>query len=410
MSQPSPSLPRPLVAIIANVQTPYRLHVHRRIARELPEIRIASLYTHSHPDQPWNSDFDPIINPVQFGQGEGAEEQGRSGHLREWRKGGRIVRWLREHNVAAVVLGGYSDMARVRIISACHRLGIPCYLYGDSNIHGDRAAGVLRRVKNTLLQWVVRSTSGVLPCGTLGAQYFARYGAKPDHTFFFPCEPDYELIWSLSDEAIESARQRFGLARQRRRVVVCARLVTWKRVDLVIDAFAAIASERPDWDLVIVGDGPERQALEERGREKIPGRMIWTGFVGDQSVVSAVYRASDVLVCPSDYEPWAVVINEAVAAGMAIVASNVVGAAAELVVEDVNGSIFPAGSLSHLTESLRWVTGPENIERLKAGSDPVLADWRRRGDPVDGLRRALGFAGVLQPTGPPSEASVAKAR
>ena len=101
------------------------------------------------------------------------------------------------------------------------------------------------------------------------------------------------------------------------------------------------------------------------------------------------------LALPSDVEPWAVVINEAAAAGLASIASDVVGAAAELVRDGVNGRVFPAGDRSALIVALRDVTDPANADRMKAASALVLADWRRRADPVAGLRGALQSTGVL---------------
>ena len=75
--------------------------------------------------------------------------------------------------------------------------------------------------------------------------------------------------------------------------------------------------------------------------------------------------------------------------GLAIVASDAVGAAAELVRDGVNGGAFTAGRLQALTEKLLLATDPERIETLKAGSNTVLEEWRRIADPVQGLREAL---------------------
>ena len=86
-------------------------------------------------------------------------------------------------------------------------------------------------------------------------------------------------------------------------------------------------------------------------------------------------------------------------AGLAIVASSVVGAAAELVKDGINGALFPVGALAALTERLRGVTSAGAINRLRVGSSEVLADWQRRGDPVEGIRRALRFVGIIGPPG-----------
>jgi glycosyltransferase involved in cell wall biosynthesis len=112
-------------------------------------------------------------------------------------------------------------------------------------------------------------------------------------------------------------------------------------------------------------------------------------------VISAICRASDVLCLPSDYEPWALVINEAAAAGQAIVASQVVGAAAELVRDGLNGRVFPTGDLKALVATLFEVTAPNRIDAMRANSAAILADWRARADPIDGLRAALKFVKVI---------------
>jgi glycosyltransferase involved in cell wall biosynthesis len=134
-------------------------------------------------------------------------------------------------------------------------------------------------------------------------------------------------------------------------------------------------------------------------RQSIPqrwaNRVRWLGFFDDQKAVSATYRNCDVLVLPSDFEPWAVVINEALAAGLAVVASDRVGAAADLVRHGVNGMIFPHGDAAALEDCLRTVTAPGTFESMKSAARTVLDDWRHEADPIDGLRRALRDAQVI---------------
>ena len=389
--------PRPGIAIISNSHTPYRLHLHQRIAKEVPEIKLWSLYTHETSNAPWNFDGEhDDIGAVMFGKGENCDQQAdlrRS--LREWRRGGRIIRWIKQQNVKFVLMMGYNDAGRMRIIRWCHHNHLPCWVFGDSNILGDTAGGLKRSVKDRYVRRVVQWCDGVLSCGRLGAQYFERYGADPQHCFYFPYEPDYDLIHGLSDREIQDTARHFSLDAQRRRIVFSGRLVEVKRLDLLLDAFAAIAGRRPEWDLLVIGDGPLRQELQARLPLELAHRVRWTGFLDHQASVSALYRMCDVLVLPSDYEPWALVVNEAVAAGLAVVSSNVVGAAAELVREGVNGRLFPPGDLRALMECLLDVTEAVNIDAMKSASADMLADWRRRGDPVAGLRGALKQSGLI---------------
>jgi glycosyltransferase involved in cell wall biosynthesis len=387
---------RPEVVVLTNVPTPYRLALHNRIDREMPEVRLLTIYTHDAADQAWALDAGDPDRVFRFGQGESVASQGRLGSAwAAWSKGGRIGAWLRARKPAALLLCGYNDLTRLRALAAARSAGIPTFLVGDSNIHGDSATGLKGLIKHTLVRGVVRRCAGVMPCGTLGAAYFKKYGARDEATYFVPYEPDYDLIRALPASAIDKARAKHGLDPGRRRVVFCARMIDIKRPAMAVRTFAAVAEQRPEWDLVMIGDGPERAAAEAEVPAALRGRVRFTGFIGDQAEVSAIYRCSDVFLHPCVYEPWGVVINESVAAGLAVVACAHVGAAAELVQDGVNGHLVGPDDAPGFTRALLDATDPGRLEALKAGSAGALADWRKRGDPVEGLRRALRSVGVL---------------
>jgi glycosyltransferase involved in cell wall biosynthesis len=379
---------RPGVAIICNSVPPYREHVHLRIAREMPQIKVWTVCTHEGTDARWAFDPSPEINTVSFGREPGVPD--RDGvNWASFRKGGRIIDWMREHNIRAVVVLGYNDVGRLRIIRWCRRNSIPCFVWADANIRLDTHRGAKAALKKSIVTTILSWTSGAFACGGYGRQYFQRYGVPAERIYHFPNEPDYALIQNAAPESIEQTRQKFALDRGRRRIVFSGRLIGLKRVDLLIEAFKAIAAERPQWDLLIVGDGPLRQSLAQRVPAELESRVKWLGFLSDQAEVSRIYRLSDVLALPSDFDQWALVVNEAAAAGMAIVCSDVVGATAELVRDHVNGRLFPRGDQQALTECLKDVTRQEAIDAMKAASEPILEDWRLRGDPVRGLEKAL---------------------
>lgn len=387
-----------MLAIVCESLPPYRVHLHRRIVREIPEVRLATLCTHDPTDGRWEPVDAPELNTTVFSQGESTLGMRRLRNLpHEWRKAGRVVAFLRRAKassagLAAVLVHGYSDILRLRVLRWCRRHGVPVFITGDSNVVDDRATGWRRAIKRAFVGYVVRNLAdGVMPFGSRGAAYFRRYGVRPEQIFFVPLEPDYAQFAGAAPGAAVAALQ---FDPRRRRLLYSGRLVGWKRVDLLIDAFTAIADERKNWDLVIVGDGPERKALQARVPSALSERVIWAGGFRAATDVAALYGVCDVLVLPSDREPWALVINEAAAAGLAIVSSDVPGAAAELVRDQVNGRIFPRGDLQALTAALSEVTAPDRIDALKAASANVLADWRRRGDPVRGLRRALRCVGI----------------
>jgi glycosyltransferase involved in cell wall biosynthesis len=298
-----------------------------------------------------------------------------------------------------VVVCGYNDPGRLRVLRWCRAKKVPGFLFGDSNVRDDdaRARGWRGWVKRRLLPRVFRCCDGVLTCGSRGVEYFARYGVPRDRVFLFPYEPDYAAIAAVTADQVELARSRYGLDARRRHIIFSGRLADQKRPDLLLDAYSVVARERPEWDLVIAGTGPDEAALRARVPADVTGRVHWLGFIDDATTLTALYKVCDVLVLPSWFEPWGVVINEAVAAGLAVVASDAVGAAAELVRDGENGRIFPVGDSAALLQCLRDVTGPGRCEQMQAATAAVLDDWRRRGDPVRGLRDALISCGVLRP-------------
>jgi glycosyltransferase involved in cell wall biosynthesis len=265
---------------------------------------------------------------------------------------------------------------------------------GDSNIRGDRTVGIKRQLKRLLIPRLLRQCTGILPCGSLGRDYFLRYGAKLDCIWYMPYEPDYDMIAAITREEVDATYRKFGLSRDRRYLLYCGRLAPVKRVDLLLASFSEIAANRPNWDVLIVGDGPLRATLSELLPANLRSRCHWVGFQNDQNLVARLQRGADVCVLPSDYEPWGVIINEAVASGMAVVASDMVGAAAELVRDRVNGRLFPNGNREALTSALLDVTDEVNLRRYQTNAAGVLAEWRRVADPVAGLAAALESASV----------------
>lgn len=397
MSQATQEKPDPIgLAIICNSVPPYRIHVHQRIVREMPEVKLWTVCTHEGTDARWKFDPPAEINTVSFGLEPGIPDR----HGLNWasyRKGGRIIEWLKQNDIRAVVVLGYNDPGRVRIIRWCRRNRIPCFLWGDSNIRLDRATGLKAVAKKLFVGRIMSWLSGALTCGQYGRAYHEKYGMPPERIFHFPNEPDYDLITGISPQRIEQMRVKYGLAPNRRRFVYSGRFLEIKRPQMAVKAFVRIADQVPEWDLLMIGDGEMKPEMLQMIPPALESRVTWTGHQSDQADVAALYHSCDALVLPSWYEAWALVVNEAAAAGLAIVCSDVVGASAELVRDGVNGRLFPPDDLDAACRCLLDVAAPGRIDAMKSASPMILDEWRRRADPIDGLRAALTHSGVLPP-------------
>ncbi len=405
------------LVVVCNTLTPYRIHWHTRLAREIPELELHTLLFPCREKLAWTYDSFPPELRVRVFEPNRPKELDELVVLRantpvakvlsprsiwirlkaawvEWKKAGEALRWLDEIHPAALLINGYGGICEARALLWSKRHRVPSFVWSDSNIYSDRAHGWRYRTKKLIVGHLLSCAAGILPCGRCGVQFYLRYYPHRDRMFFCPLEPDYAEIDRTSEEQKRSAAERFRLDPARKRFVAVSRLIPLKRVDTLIDAFARLADERPDWDLLIVGGGPEEEPLVRRIPAHLKPRVTITGFLTDQAVVNACYKLSHVFVHPSENEAWAVVVNEAVAAGLPAVVTSVTGAAWELVKDGVNGRMFPPGDVAALTEALLEASRPENTRTFSEGSRKVIREWRAQADPIAGFRKALRFAAV----------------
>lgn len=384
------------LAMIANCMTPYRAHLHALVAEGIPELKLHTLITHGAADFDWAINVPPAINTQYFNEvGDSALAGVRERPHREWRKGARLINYLLANDVRAVICTGYRYLSYLRLIDGCYRRQIPLFLRNDSNIRSDTKLSPTKQFfKRKVYDWWIPKVAGIMSMGEYGDQFFIKYGADPRLIYRVPYTPDYSQFAQVDEHEKQAFSQQFQLDGQRRRIIYSGRLVPVKRVDLLIDAFASIAGKRSEWDLMIVGDGVDAQVLRARVPVELRDRVIWTSFLETERLVAA-YHSADLLVLPSDYEPWALVVQEALAAGLPVIASDVVGAAHELVADGKNGRIFPAGNREVLVDALMAATCIENLERYRGWVPRALDDWRAQVDPVANIRRALMSVGVL---------------
>jgi glycosyltransferase involved in cell wall biosynthesis len=110
-----------------------------------------------------------------------------------------------------------------------------------------------------------------------------------------------------------------------RRVIYVGRLEAYKKVDVLLRAMARLAGELPDAEIVVVGRGPARPALEALAEELgLADRTHFAGFVTDAER-DRLLAAARVCVCPSEKEGWGLTVVESNAMGTPVVATDADG-------------------------------------------------------------------------------------
>jgi len=131
--------------------------------------------------------------------------------------------------------------------------------------------------------------------------------------------------------------------------------------------------------LVLVGDGPLKEALQEEVEQLgITERVKFLGFV-KYSFLPQVYTSSDLLVHPAEWEPYGLPVNEAMVCGIPVVVSDRVGAGYDLVQEGVTGFTYPSGDVDALASVLKTTLGNhETLKQMGTASIERMKTWSFR--------------------------------
>ncbi len=128
------------------------------------------------------------------------------------------------------------------------------------------------------------------------------------------------------------------------------RLTAQKAQDVLLRAFARVAAARPDWRLVVIGEGEDEAALKRlAGELDLSGRIDW---IGKTAAVGEQYEAAALFVLPSRYEGTPNALLEAMAAGLPVVVSDGIGGGLDHVRAGENGLVVPVDDEAALADAL----------------------------------------------------------
>lgn len=216
---------------------------------------------------------------------------------------------------------------------------------------------VLRAVQTFVLG---HASCIVPPSAFLGSILTKRYGVK-------------EECVRVNYNAFEPASEVEAI-RVPRRIVSIGRLVKWKHVGGIIDALKLVRLSHTDATLVVVGDGPERTALEAHVREAhVEGAVSFVGRL-PHAEAAALLKSAELQVLNSTYEGLPHVALESFAAGVPIVATDI-GGTNEAVLHEKSGLLVKVGDIRGLSQSIIRLFGDAALEQsLCTGGKNILEE------------------------------------
>lgn len=281
-----------------------------------------------------------------------------------------------------VIVGGWSLLATQLAIAWCRLRRVPYLLQSDNHLREPRAAWI-RAVKRAVLPRLVPPAAGWLVPGTLAHEHILAYGADAARVIRFPLTVEVADVSARVEELrarLPELRAQLNIPEHAVAVLQVARLIKGKGTDVLIRALAALDVPH---HLVVVGEGPEEHDL--RALAELAGvPTTFTGLLEGDDLWCA-YAAADVFALLSHRETWGVVVNEAAAAGLPLVLSDQVGAAADLLVPGLNGMLVPAGDDQAAASALRELAGDAALRRRMGDESRALVSHWGYEDSIEGI-------------------------
>jgi glycosyltransferase involved in cell wall biosynthesis len=304
---------RPRIGWLTNIPTPYRAPVFKELDR-LSDLEVYYLARTEAPRH-W------ISTLAGYEHYASARRLGGHGdlHIYALARGmaNRIVK-----DVDVMVIGGWESPAAWQVLVACRRHQVAVCIFYESTQQSHRFS---RGPVDWLRRRFFSMADTVLVPGESARSAVTAMG--------YPSDRIVE-----ASNAVDVLRFREGAARERvgtaavsyHRFLYVGQLIARKNPGMAIAAFAEVAEECDE--LVIVGEGPLDGDLREQARQLArPVSVEFTGYLDDVDLLKML-ASCHTLVLPSEREVWGLVVNEALAAGLHVVVSDVAG-----VVPAVNG-------------------------------------------------------------------------
>lgn len=210
--------------------------------------------------------------------------------------------------------------------------------------------------KDAVKRYMFRRVDATMGSGEESREFAIRCGARPDRAMRLPHVIDlehYQRALAIPEQEKAALRNKIGL--QGVTFVYVGRLWWGKGLGYLLDAFkAAQNKDNVEMSLLILGDGPEESLLKEKCLNDGIENVFFEGFI-QKEAMPAYYAVADAMVFPTLGDPYGLVLDEAMAAGMPLISTNAAGDVIDRIDDGINGYIVPAKNAEALAQRMHEV-------------------------------------------------------
>lgn len=284
-----------------------------------------------------------------------------------------LIDEVKNWGASAVLVYGWSFKSHLKLMRYFHGK-IPVLFRGDS-ISTALPNPIKNVLRNLFLRWIYKHVDVAFYVGTKNKNYFKKNGLLPHQLIFAPHAVDNQRFIDSSINRTNSSnwRNQLGISVSDITILFVGKFEPKKDPQILKKAFFEVS--QPGIHLIYVGNG----VLESELKDGIvdAANIHFIDFQNQQKMPE-VYALADLVVLPSrgPGETWGLAINEAMAAGKAVLVSDACGCAEDLVEESLNGYIFKHGDVSDLVNKLKILTSNKEIlQKMGTRSADKISNW-----------------------------------
>lgn len=246
---------------------------------------------------------------------------------------------------------------------------------GDSTLIDEPVGFTFKKIfRKFFLKWVYRNIDFALYVGSANKQYYLKHGVKSAQLVFTPHAIDNNRF---ANNTITTKRQELNISSNAIVFLFAGKFETKKNPLLLFDTFVQLNNTNSH--LVLVGNGKLENELKKKlaALSSLIKNNIHILSFQNQSEMPAIYKMADVFCLPSKGpgETWGLAINEAMACGCAIIASDKCGCAEDLVKNEANGYIVKSDDGNDLAKKMNYFVETQQLELMKKASLNIIKDW-----------------------------------
>ncbi len=282
-----------------------------------------------------------------------------------------LIKQVQDWSPNALLVYGWAYQSHLKVLRY-FKGKLPIFFRGDSNLL-DEPKGPRALLRVVFLKWIYRHIDYAFYPGSNTKAYFEKFGLKKEQLVFAPHAIDNKRF--AEDKTTEAAtlRQDLNIKESDILILFAGKFENKKSPLELLEAF--ILLKKPGLHLLFVGNGELEEELKKKAADY--GTVHFKNFQ-NQTMMPVIYQASDLFCLPSKGpgETWGLAVNEAMACSKAVLVSNKVGCAIDLVKKGQNGDIFDYNKPGDLAQKLEELTASKDklraMGKISAG---MILEW-----------------------------------